>query len=137
MNWSAEKKAASGITGYLVTGEQGQTAPADVTFMITANKNVRDVRLVDETGVTPEVFPTGENNTDENIWTLRMHVGNGYEGELRLQVLCSENEGWQDTEFSTEVLVLTPAYAEPTAEPAAEPEDGEVPSEHTGCHVYH
>ena len=127
--FGGEKKAASGITGYLVTGEQGQTAPADVTFMITANKNVRDVRLVDETGVAPEVFPTGENNTDENIWTLRMHVGNGYEGELRLQVLRSENEGWQDTEFSTEVLVLTPAYAEPTAEPAAEPEDGEAPSE--------
>ena len=148
-----EKKEASGITGFIVTGDQGQTAPADVTFSITANKNVRDVRLVDEAGVSPEIFPTGENNADENIWTLRLHVENGYEGELRLQALRSEKEGWQDTEFSTEVLVLTPAYAgyadpdddgelpetdaetnEETGtedlpgEPDSQPEDGELPA---------
>ena len=126
-----EKQEASGITGFIVSGDQGLTAPADVTFSITANKNVRDVRLVDESGDSPDIIPTGENNTDENIWTLRMHVENGYEGELRLQVFRSEEEGWQDTEFSTEVLVLTPAFAEPAdpeengVQPETNPETGE------------
>lgn len=127
-----EKQEDSGITGFNVFGDQGLTAPADVTFSITANKNVRDVRLVDESGESPDIIPTGENNADENIWTLRMHVENGYEGELRLQVLRSEEAGWQDTEFSTEVLVLTPAFAEPTdpeesgTQPEANPETGET-----------
>ena len=127
-----EKQEASGITGFIVTGDQGLTAPADVTFSITANKNVRDVRLVDESGKSPDIIPTGENNMEENIWTLRMHVENGYEGELRLQVLRSEEEGWQDTEFSREVLVLTPALAEPTdpeesgEQPETNPETGET-----------
>ena len=127
-----EKQEDSGITGFNVFGDQGLTAPADVTFSITANKNVRDVRLVDESGESPDIIPTGENNADENIWTLRMHVENGYEGELRLQVLRSEEAGWQDTEFNTEVLVLTPAFAEPTdpeesgTQPEANPETGET-----------
>ena len=127
-----EKQEDSGITGFNVFGDQGLTAPADVTFSITATKNVRDVRLVDESGESPDIIPTGENNADENIWTLRMHVENGYEGELRLQVLRSEEAGWQDTEFSTEVLVLTPAFAEPTdpeesgTQPEANPETGET-----------
>ena len=127
-----EKQEDSGITGFNVFGDQGLTAPADVTFSITANKNVRDVRLVDESGESPDIIATGENNADENIWTLRMHVENGYEGELRLQVLRSEEAGWQDTEFSTEVLVLTPAFAEPTdpeesgTQPEANPETGET-----------
>ena len=127
-----EKQEDSGITGFNVFGDQGLTAPADVTFSITANKNVRDVRLVDESGESPDIIATGENNADENIWTLRMHVENGYEGELRLQVLRSEEAGWQDTEFNTEVLVLTPAFAEPTdpeesgTQPEANPETGET-----------
>ena len=127
-----EKQEDSGITGFNVFGGQGLTAPADVTFSITANKNVRDVRLVDESGESPDIIATGENNADENIWTLRMHVENGYEGELRLQVLRSEEAGWQDTEFNTEVLVLTPAFAEPTdpeesgTQPEANPETGET-----------
>lgn len=129
-----EKQEASGITGFIVSGDQGLTAPADVTFSITASKNVRDVRLVDESGESPNIIPAGENNADENIWTLRMHVENGYEGELRLQVLRSEEEGWQDTEFSTEVLVLTPAFAEPAepeesgSTPENDPETGETPA---------
>ncbi len=122
-----EKKEASGITGFTVTGNQGLTAPADVAFLIKANKNVRDVRLVDESGSSPDIIPTGENNADENIWTLRMHVENGYEGELRLQVFRSEEEGWQDTEYSTEVLVMTPPYAEP----AGPDDDGVQPEPET------
>ena len=132
------KQEASGITGFTVTGDQGLTAPADVAFLITANKNVRDVRLVDESGNSPDIIPTGENNTDENIWTLRMHVENGYEGELRLQVFRSEEEGWQDTEYSTEVLVMTPPYAEPAGpddggtQPEPETDEGEAAEDLSG-----
>ncbi len=132
------KQEASGIIGFTVTGNQGLTAPADVAFLITANKNVRDVRMVDESGNSPDIIPTGENNADENIWTLRMHVENGYEGELRLQVFRSEEEGWQDTEYSTEVLVMTSPYAEPAgpddggAQPEPETGEGEETAELSG-----
>ena len=99
------KEASSGVTGMIASGYENVVAPTDVGFTITTSRDITDLRLTDADG---EVLMTGRefvNNTDQTIWNLTWHLEEGYEGEIRLQVL--RGEAWEDTEYTVAVNVAS------------------------------
>ncbi|MCR5296766.1 MAG: PQQ-binding-like beta-propeller repeat protein [Clostridiales bacterium] len=111
------------ITEFTVTGDTGLTAPADVTFSVTTEKAVQGIRLTDEDGREVPTELTGEVNSEEAVWILTLHVADGFEGTVALQVR-REGDKWEDTEYTTEIAVAP--RAETTVEPGGEatPEAG-------------
>ena len=91
---------------FVVTGNQGVTAPADVTFSLTTGKDVREIRITDEDGVPLPTTLAQGINTDDIVWILTLHVEDGYEGTVRLQAL-REGEDWRDTGDTAELAVAS------------------------------
>ena len=56
------------VTAFLVNGETETTAPADLTFSITTEKGVADVRLVDGEGNILQTSRMVADNTENTLW---------------------------------------------------------------------
>ena len=84
---------------------QGLSAPADVTFSAVTEKDVREIRLTDEDRHPVEVTVAEADYEDSKSWIMTLHVDNGFDGTVRLEVRRNADEAWQPTEFTSVVLV--------------------------------
>ena len=84
---------------------QGLSAPADVTFSAVTEKEVREIRLTDEDRQPVEVSVAEADYEDSKSWIMTLHVDNGFDGTVRLEVRRNADEAWQPTEFTSVVLV--------------------------------
>ena len=122
------------------SGTQDLTAPADLTFSAVTESRVGEIRLADEDGKPVPAEVTSADNATGKAWILTLHVENGFEGNVFLQVRREGEEEWVTTDFSSAVLVRSAkkptdggeaAPAEKETEPAQEPEenpaDGDEP----------
>lgn len=108
------------VFSFAVSGNDNQTAPADVTYSVTTAKSVTEVRLADEDGLPVAASVVQGDNADDSVWSLTLHVENGYEGVTFLQVREGEGE-WRNTSYSAEVQVASLPVKESAAEPTAAP----------------
>ena len=118
---SGNPETGSGVNSFIASGYENTIAPTDVGFTVTTARYISDIRLTDEYG---EVLLTSReyvNNTDQTIWNLSWHLEEGYEGEVRLQVL--KNEEWIITDNFVQVKVESLPTVEteiPVSTPAAD-----------------
>ena len=141
-----KSKEFPGIQTFSVTGNETDTAPADVIFAVTTDSTVKNVRLVDEEGTELAADLTSAENTDNNCWNLTFRVKDGYEGLVKLQAQ-REDEEWKDTGYSVTLAIAPPlagvetpaaeeipAAGDPEEIPAADSaeESGEIPEDGDG-----
>ena len=101
-------------------------APVDLTFSAVTAKDVEGIRLRAEDGEDLDTTAYLGDNADAKHWMIKMHVETGFTGTVMLQVRRGEEEGWYDTEFTTEVDVSSTPGVEIKDEPEKdEPADGE------------
>ena len=92
-------------------GEENAVAPADISFTIATEGNVANIRLMDALGQEIPAVPETGNETSPNLWMLRWHLEEGWEGVVGLQILVGEE--WMDTGRSLDIRVLdTPVETE-------------------------
>ena len=108
------------IDAFSVKGNEKVTAPADVIITVTTSSGTDDLRLVDEDNLQVDAELTRVENTDNNLFTLTMHVRDGYEGVVRLQAKGAGQEEWTETDYSATLGIAPPLTAtDVTTAPAA------------------
>ena len=113
--------SGSGVKSFIASGYENSFAPAEVNFTVTTARYISDIRLTDEAGDVLPITPEPVNNTDQTIWNLTWHLEEGYEGEIRLQIL--KNGEWTYTGNSVQVKVSSLPTADmetPGSIPAAD-----------------
>ena len=106
-------REAARINSFSVTGNEG-IAPALVSFSVTTETQVEDLRLVDEDGRVIQTDLVQERNSEESVWVLTMRVESGYEGAIFLQA-HRDDENWEMTDYSAQVAIAPPLTAAATA----------------------
>lgn len=96
------------------------TAPSDVTFQVFTNKDTVKVRVVDEDGMplssnqttedgesalTVAQVPQALEYENEKMWTVNIHVADGYEGNVLLQVTADEVNWVTATEYPIDLAI--------------------------------
>lgn len=115
-----QKKEPARIDAFSVKGNEKVTAPADVIITVTTDSGTEDLRLVDEDGDQVDAELTRVENTDNNLFTLTMHVRDGYEGVVTLQTKRAGEKEWAGTEYTATLAIAPPLTAtEVTLPPAA------------------
>lgn len=84
---------AMGFTGAV----NRDTVPYQITFNVTTSTNVKDVRIVDESGLVMATTVTATiPNTDNTLHVLTMTLAEEYQGIVYLQI--NDGESWLDTD---------------------------------------
>jgi len=84
---------AMGFTGAV----NRDTSPYQITFNVTTSTNVKDVRIVDESGLVMATTVTATiPNTDNTLHVLTMTLAEEYQGIVYLQI--NDGTTWLDTD---------------------------------------
>ena len=134
---------------FLLTGQDREEAPAEVSFFAVTDKGVEDMRLLDAEGQVLPADPLADSQENEIRWELTWYAEKPYTGSVFLQIQHAEE--WLDTGLEAKVEVRVPREPEPeesplpvvfaTEEPTATPiptqtrvpaQEEETPAEETG-----
>ena len=112
------KKDTLRVVSFEARDAQGLSAPADVTFSAVTDKDVQEIRLTDEDRQPVDVTVAGADYEDTKGWIMTLHVENGFDGTVRLEVRRNDDEAWQPTEH-TAVVMVNSIPETPTPEPGS------------------
>ncbi len=110
------RRAAPRVIDYKVIPEpEGLTAPVDLSFSVTTEKDVDKVRLYADGDRDLDTEIVVATNTDAMEWGIKLHIETGFDGTVTLQVHRAGDELWYNTEHTTAIHVITPLTTmEPT-----------------------
>ena len=107
----------------LTPSTEEKIAPAELTFSAETGKDVKEVRLRGENDLEMVSEVICGDNAESKVWTMKTTVKTGYNGQVMLQVLRSEDEGWIDTGYKAAVTVSAPIGVETQDGPTPDPND--------------
>ena len=120
---NAVREAPRVINFIPIDETEGRTAPVDLAFTVTTERDVSGIRLRgenDEDLDTEAVFT--ENSDGTKTWIMKMYVETGRTGSAILQVRRAEEDKWYDTDSAVEIDIQGPLdQLTPKSEETTEP----------------
>ena len=103
---------------------QEMTAPVDLSFSVVTGNDVNQVRLTDEDGEPVNAVVYDASFAENKGWVIQLHVENGLDSAVRLEVKRDDEEGWIKTDYSSDLVIRSAAgiAATETPPPAAQAE---------------
>lgn len=102
---------------------ENRMAPTDLMFKVVTDKNADGIRLRGEDDKDLDTDAESVDESEGRLWQMRFHVEYGFTGTVRLQVQRIGDEYWYDTDYTSDLNVVSMPGVEPTATPGPSEEE--------------
>ncbi len=116
-------REAPRIISYEALDLENRMAPTDLMFKVETDNNADGIRLRGEDDKDLDTDAESVDGSNSKLWQMRFHVEYGFAGTVRLQVKRIGDEYWYDTDYTSDLNVVSMPGVEPTVTPGPSEEE--------------